>query len=39
MVDPQQGTVSLKHTFDEAWEFLRKEGRVNLETEREETAF
>ena len=39
MVDPHQGTVSLKHTFDEAWKFLKKEGKISLKTERDGVPF
>lgn len=39
MVEPHQGNVFLHHTFNKVWEFLRKEGRINLETEREGTPF
>lgn len=39
MIKPHQGSVYLLNSFDEAWSFLKREGRVDLETERERTPF
>ena len=39
MSKPHQGTVFFNHSFSEAWRFLEKKGRVDLETQREGTAF
>lgn len=34
-----EGNITLKHAFNEAWEFLIKEGEINLETEKRGTPF
>lgn len=39
MVEPHQGLVALRNTFDDAWEFLTRHGEVDLQTDRRRTPF
>jgi len=36
---PHEGNISLKHSFDEVWAFVREKNEVKLETERKGTPF
>jgi len=33
MFEPHQGNVTLIHSFDEAWGFLRRKGEIPLQTD------
>lgn len=39
MVEPHEGVVALRHTFDEVWETLKRMGEMHLQTERKKTPF
>jgi hypothetical protein len=39
MVVPHQGDVRLKHSFNEVWTFIKTQGEIKLNTEREKTPF
>lgn len=32
MVEPHEGFIELRCTFDEAWSFLRREGEIRIQT-------
>jgi len=33
MFEPHEGNMIFQHTFNDAWEFLRREGGTNLQTD------